>query len=565
MVGWDDKGVYRIKRGASLLAQSSDASSSAGNEFVQFKYNFQPESVDKSRPGGLVGNGETFELEFSGHGGNSGSTDQNHASASSSSINGGGAETYSWTSTEQTRRPVDCILIFDEETQTFTLERQHSAFSFIQNRRNKDAPKQPILLLPNSSYDPNAPPPATISATSTPVLPRKESNGRVDHHLSDSGSHNRNSLSTSFDKKSTADRNKSNGAPIHRDPDAMDVDDVDVPDGNSDIDKALEEAFVDIGEEADDDDDFDEDEEMEEVLTPVIPVLPPAPEVIRSPAPLPLSTPSKGPATGTPAKSKPRPRVPLPPPPEVREANARAGLVPGSVPPFGATTPSLPTRQRKVSTSGSESGSGSSSSGRSSSGSSSGSSSSGSGSDSGSGSGSSDSDSGPDRSRRGPHAGKRLSVPGQQHATSSNAPGSIGLGLSTPIGGGNSIGYGGSRTPQGAGSSTPKPASAPKIKPSTGGTPKLPIPMPPPPHERLKQQQQKAPPPRQKKESEILSDDDDDLVNFLDSTLEEKSPGPSVHEPQVKRPISLNAFTETVAGGGPSHEDEGGITSSDED
>lgn len=37
MVGWDDKGVYRIKRGASLLAQSSDASSSAGNEFVQFK------------------------------------------------------------------------------------------------------------------------------------------------------------------------------------------------------------------------------------------------------------------------------------------------------------------------------------------------------------------------------------------------------------------------------------------------------------------------------------------------------------------------------------------------
>lgn len=37
MVGWDDKGVYRIKRGASLLAQSSDASSSTGNEFVQFK------------------------------------------------------------------------------------------------------------------------------------------------------------------------------------------------------------------------------------------------------------------------------------------------------------------------------------------------------------------------------------------------------------------------------------------------------------------------------------------------------------------------------------------------
>lgn len=79
--------------------------------------NFQPESVDKSRPGGLVGNGETYELEFSGHGSSSGSTDQTHASTSLSSMNGGGAETYSWTSAERTGRPVDCILIFDEETQ----------------------------------------------------------------------------------------------------------------------------------------------------------------------------------------------------------------------------------------------------------------------------------------------------------------------------------------------------------------------------------------------------------------------------------------------------------------
>lgn len=74
--------------------------------------NFQPESVDKSRPGGLVGNGETFELEFSGNGGSS-NIDQGH---NHSVLNGGG-ETYSWSSTERQGRLVDCLLIFDEETQ----------------------------------------------------------------------------------------------------------------------------------------------------------------------------------------------------------------------------------------------------------------------------------------------------------------------------------------------------------------------------------------------------------------------------------------------------------------
>lgn len=85
---------------------------------VMFIDNFQPESVDKSRPGGLVGNGETFELEFSGNGGSSSNIDQGH---NHSVLNGGGniagGETYSWSSTERQGRLVDCLLIFDEETQ----------------------------------------------------------------------------------------------------------------------------------------------------------------------------------------------------------------------------------------------------------------------------------------------------------------------------------------------------------------------------------------------------------------------------------------------------------------
>lgn len=80
--------------------------------------NFQPESVDKSRPGGLVGNGETFELEFSGNGGSSSHMDSNHHhGVLNGGGNAGGGETFSWSSTERQGRLVDCLLIFDEETQ----------------------------------------------------------------------------------------------------------------------------------------------------------------------------------------------------------------------------------------------------------------------------------------------------------------------------------------------------------------------------------------------------------------------------------------------------------------
>lgn len=45
--------------------------------------------------------------------------------------------------------------------------------------------------------------------------------------------------------------------------------------------------------------------------------------------------------------------------------------------------------------------------------------------------------------------------------------------------------------------------------------------------------------------------------------LQEVDPSTSAVKP--KGPISLNAFTETVAGGRVDHDDEGDITSSDED
>lgn len=159
MVGWDPKGEYDVHRGASLTTTSTGPSSTASGssgtsaEFYQFKCkssadrlegyslekhyqqtvppppilnainfvmfidNFQPESVDKSRPGGLVGNGETFELEFSGNGGSSSNIDQGHNHSVLNGGNSAGGETYSWSSTERQGRLVDCLLIFDEETQ----------------------------------------------------------------------------------------------------------------------------------------------------------------------------------------------------------------------------------------------------------------------------------------------------------------------------------------------------------------------------------------------------------------------------------------------------------------
>lgn len=51
------------------------------------------------------------------------------------------------------------------------------------------------------------------------------------------------------------------------------------------------------------------------------------------------------------------------------------------------------------------------------------------------------------------------------------------------------------------------------------------------------------------------------LLEFI--FLQEVDPSTSAVKP--KGPISLNAFTETVAGGRVDHDDEGDITSSDED
>ena len=86
--------------------------------------NFQPESVDKSRPGGLVGNGETFELEFSGSGGTTSNNNTDPTNHGHTVNGGGGGETFSWTSTERPGRQIDCLMIFDEETQVSCCHRE---------------------------------------------------------------------------------------------------------------------------------------------------------------------------------------------------------------------------------------------------------------------------------------------------------------------------------------------------------------------------------------------------------------------------------------------------------
>ncbi|ORZ10686.1 hypothetical protein BCR41DRAFT_129223 [Lobosporangium transversale] len=117
MVGWNPKGVYTVHRGASLSNRNGDGNS---NEFFQFKYNFTPESVDKSKPGVLIGNGEGFELEFAGNngGGNGAGGGPNADHTTVNGVGSVGSETIAWTSpAERPGRAVDCLLIFDEETQ----------------------------------------------------------------------------------------------------------------------------------------------------------------------------------------------------------------------------------------------------------------------------------------------------------------------------------------------------------------------------------------------------------------------------------------------------------------
>lgn len=61
----------------------------------------------------------------------------------------------------------------------------------------------------------------------------------------------------------------------------------------------------------------------------------------------------------------------------------------------------------------------------------------------------------------------------------------------------------------------------------------------------------------------LLSVSTNQRVFFFFFLLQEVDPSNSAVKP--KGPISLNAFTETVAGGRVDHDDEGDITSSDED
>ncbi|KAK3813627.1 MAG: hypothetical protein J3R72DRAFT_427818 [Linnemannia gamsii] len=290
MVGWDPKGEYRVQRGASLTSTSAGPTSGSGSsgsssEFYQFKYNFQPESVDKSRPGGLVGNGETYELEFSGNGGASSSSniDQSHGQNSSINVvNGGGnagGETFSWSSTERQGRLVDCLLIFDEETQTFTLERQHSAFTFIQNRRNKESKTQ-VLHLPNSKHDPHATvtSPVSNSLVSTPVLPVRQGNGKIEGRGIGSTSGSNATVSAALTAAALSSATTPSGA--HRNGHIKPGGDVrasqdqeDDTFNDDDLLMDIENAINDFGDmQGDDGDDEDdiEDEEMEEVLTPVI-------------------------------------------------------------------------------------------------------------------------------------------------------------------------------------------------------------------------------------------------------------------------------------------------------
>ncbi|KAF9121161.1 hypothetical protein BG015_005893, partial [Linnemannia schmuckeri] len=219
---------------------------------------------------------------------------------------------------------------------TFTLERQHSAFSFIQNRRNKESKAQ-VLHLPNSKHDPHATAssPASSSVASTPVLPSRQGNGRIEGRAMASASGSSTAASAALTAAAAAAASLSlvptsssaggqrNGH-VNGGGDAAGASQDQEDDGFNDDDllMEMENAINNVGDiqgDDGDDEDDDEDEEMEEVLTPVIlPTAMPSAPVILAPASYSSAVPGgRGVNSNKPAK---KPVVDMPKTPAERAA-----------------------------------------------------------------------------------------------------------------------------------------------------------------------------------------------------------------------------------------------------
>ncbi|KAL0949017.1 hypothetical protein HGRIS_009112 [Hohenbuehelia grisea] len=134
--------ALKARKGGS--APTTKRSNLPDRDFYSFRYNRKPPSVDTSKPGTIdVNRGKEATKVTVEH----------------PSVQDG--ETHLFTGTEDTAKEFDCVLIYDEETGTFTLEKLDSYVSL--NHVKKVA----TTSRPRPSASPLPPPPPPVPASSS--------------------------------------------------------------------------------------------------------------------------------------------------------------------------------------------------------------------------------------------------------------------------------------------------------------------------------------------------------------------------------------------------------------
>ncbi|EIW61799.1 uncharacterized protein TRAVEDRAFT_44622 [Trametes versicolor FP-101664 SS1] len=142
---WMPTGRHEINIGTSLMRSLKarkggpvkNSKAKPDREFYSFRYNFKPESVDPTKPGSI----EIKKAKEEG-----GPSSVNVTRPSTQNETG-----VNYVGQERSARDVDCVLIYDEELQTFTLEKIETYLTLQHDPRTVHAPR-----LANSPVPPAA-------------------------------------------------------------------------------------------------------------------------------------------------------------------------------------------------------------------------------------------------------------------------------------------------------------------------------------------------------------------------------------------------------------------------
>ncbi|OZJ06839.1 hypothetical protein BZG36_00185 [Bifiguratus adelaidae] len=117
-----------------------------GAVYYSIRYNFRPESIDTTKPGVLKETDQACVIELPSK---------------------EGGDTIPYEGDIESGRDIDCLLIYDEETQTFTLERQAFSISAKNRRKGRQGKEIPTINLPPSTSQVTTP---NVDMLLTPTL-----------------------------------------------------------------------------------------------------------------------------------------------------------------------------------------------------------------------------------------------------------------------------------------------------------------------------------------------------------------------------------------------------------